>query len=351
MKKKLVFSGIILLALVLTTGTFAYTYTNIGTTTLDVTLADGVWTTYQPSDSPPIWDSIMPEGEYNSEFLRPDAPGDDTELPTQYPGSGEHWDKVDDPHNNPDDGDTYVSTQTSRNWERDLYNLKNYIGAGGEETITGVTIYFRYAAGGDYNVRAMATLKTNGQVYEGPTLTYSGTDFITESWQNTTNPATEEPWTREEINDLQAGVTIKGNSRTDPALCTQVYVAVNYEFATTQGEVPHGHLYDITPHENYTGDLLVKLYLTNTAELLKAYQYINMKVYMANSLEAEDTPDYQVLSIETGVVLFNIEGGSAETYYTVEITGGSYRLISDDPDEWGAGWDIVPEFYCEVTQR
>lgn len=349
MKKKLVFIGMVLLALVLTTGTFAYTYTNFNTTTLDATIADAVWTTYQPSASPPIWDNILPEGECDSEILKPDAPGDDTELPTQHPGSGEHWDKVDDPKNNPDEGDTYVSTLTSKHWERDLYNLSNYTGAGDEE-ISSVTVYFRYAAGGDYNVQAKAAIKANGKVYESPALPYSSTDFTTESWQHMTNPDTGEPWTWEEVNDLQAGVTMKGNKKTKPALCTQVYVLVNYEFATTHGEVPPGDLFDITPHEDYTGDLLVKLYLTNTASLLKAYQYLNMKVYMANTLEADKTPDYQVLSIETGVVLFNIEGGSAETY-TIKITGGSYRLISDDSDEWGAGWSIEPEFYCEVGQR
>ncbi|MBN1177528.1 MAG: hypothetical protein JXA51_07605, partial [Dehalococcoidales bacterium] len=63
-----------------------------------------------------------------------------------------------------------------------------------------------------------------------------------------------------------------------------------------------------------------------------------------------ESPDYQIISIETGVVIFNIVGGTAEDY-TVEITGGSYRLISDDPDEWGAGWSVIPEFYCEVCQR
>ncbi len=88
----------------------------------------------------------------------------------------------------------------------------------------------------------------------------------------------------------------------------------------------------------------------NTADLLKAYQYVNMKVYMENSLEAEKTPNYQILSLETGVALFNIEGGSAESY-TIKITGGSYRLVSDEPSEWGEGWTITPELYCEVTQR
>jgi len=349
MKKKLVFSGVLLLALVLTTGTFAYTYSGFSSTSLDGTLADAVYTTYQPSTTQPNWNSILPEGEYNSETLIPIAPGDDTELPTQYPGSGEHWDKVDE-QPAPDDAGTYVSTLTSKNWERDLYNLGNYTGAGGEETITGVTVYFRYAAGGSYTVKVMAALKTSEMVFEGPTLTHTGTAWVTESWQCETNPATEEPWTWEEINALQAGVTLKGKNKTKPAICTQVYVLVNYEYANTQGEVPHGDLFDITPHEAYTGDLLVKIYLTNTVELLKAYKYLNMKVYVADSLEAGNTPDYQVLSMENGVVQFNIEGESAESY-TVEITGGSYRLISDDPDEWGTGWSITPECYCEVGQR
>lgn len=348
MKKKLVFSGMVLLALVLTTGTFAYTYGGVAVTTLDAIYADAVMTTYELSDNQPNWDSILPEGEYGSEILRPNATGDDTELPTQYPESGEHWDKVDD--ETPDDGDTYVSTEGSNHWERDLYNVSNYASAGGTETINNVTVYFRFAAGGSYNVRAMAEIKTHGEVFSGDTEVHNGTDFVTMPHQWTNNPATDEPWTWEEINDLQAGVTMKGKNKNKPALCTQVYVLVNYEFTITQGELPTGDLYDITPHEDYTGDLQVKIYLTNTAALLKAYQYINMKLYVANSLEAEEEPDYQVLSMENGVASFNIEGGSAEDY-TVQLIGGSYRLVSADPEDWGEGWSIEPEFYLEVTQR
>ena len=347
MKRKLVFTGILTLALVLTTGTFAYTYTNSAASTMDATLADAVWTTYELSASQPDWNSILPEGEYNSEILLPNAPGDDTELPTQYPESGQHWDKVAD---QPADDGTYVSTEGSGDWERDLYNLSNYAGAGGEDTINDITVYFRTAAGGDYDVTAMAAIKTNGQVYEGPNLTQSGTEFVTMSWQCSSNPATDKPWTLEDINDLQAGVTIKGHNKNKPALCTQIYVVVNYQSTTTQGELPPGNLYDITPHPEYNGDLQVKIYMTNTADLLKAYHYLNMELYMANSLEAQKTPNYQILSVENGIVSFNIEGGSAKKY-TVELTGGSYRLSSDNTDEWRAGWSIVPEFYCEVTQR
>ena len=75
-----------------------------------------------------------------------------------------------------------------------------------------------------------------------------------------------------------------------------------------------------------------------------------MKIYVEGSLEAEKTPKYQILSMENGVALFNIEGDTAANY-TMEVIGGSYRLISGEPEEWGEGWSITPEFYCEVNQR
>jgi hypothetical protein len=130
-----------------------------------------------------------------------------------------------------------------------------------------------------------------------------------------------------------------------------VYVQVNYEVSgAVQGEVPQGALYDVTPATGYTGDMVVKIYLTNAAALMKAYQYLNMKVYVNNSLEAAATPDYKVLSIESGVVEFTIVGGSA-AFYQVSVTGGSYNLVSNDPASWESGYSITPEFYCEVTQR
>ena len=348
MKKKLIFIIMVILALVLTTGTFAYTYTNIGNAILPGTLADAAWTTYTISENQPNWDRILPEDEYNLEMLFPIAAGDDTEFPAQFPDSGEHWDKVADI--SAPDTDAYISTQGSNQWERDLYRLSPFMGMGGLAKVSNVTVYFRFAAGGDYNVTAMAALKTNGQVFEGPNETLSGTDFATYSWVATINPSTGDEWKWAEVNELQAGITAKGNSKNKPILCTQVYVVVNYTFTLIQGLVPTGDLYDITPYVDYTGDLLVKIYLTNTADLLKAYEYINMKVYMSDSLEAAKTPAYQILSIDTGVVIFNIEGGTASRY-TVSITGGAYRLISDTPEEWGAGWTVEPEFYCEVSQR
>ena len=87
-----------------------------------------------------------------------------------------------------DELNTYVSTLDSKQWEKDLYNLTNYYGEGGDETIISVTVYFRFAAGGDYNARAMAEIKTHGAYYSGPTETQYGTAFVTKSWELLANP-------------------------------------------------------------------------------------------------------------------------------------------------------------------
>ncbi|HUU08169.1 MAG TPA: hypothetical protein VMW61_01450, partial [Dehalococcoidales bacterium] len=37
--------------------------------------------------------------------------------------------------------------------------------------------------------------------------------------------------------------------------------------------------------------------------------------------------------------------------YIIEVVGGGYCLVSDNTSEWGSGWTVTPELYCEVTQR
>jgi len=121
--------------------------------------------------------------------------------------------------------------------------------------------------------------------------------------------------------------------------------------AGLQGEVPTGNLFVVTPHPAYTDDLVVKVYLTNTAALVKAYQHLNMKLYLEGSVEAGETPDYQLLTLDNGVVTFNLVGYYAAGSYTLTVIGGSFSLNPNDPSGWEAGWSVTPEFYCEVTQR
>ncbi len=369
MKKKLAFSGILVLALVLTTGTFAYTYTNTTVTALNGTFADGAWATYEPSLVQPDWQEVIPGGTYDADILLPNAPGDETKIRSQYPDTGEHWDKVDDMP--ADDEQTFLSSVYFNQYRTDLYNLTDHkpFEEGVVKEIKSVTIFFRFAGsaddsdhkgnhggnhGGnhdsDHDGYAKPVIKTYGNVYEGKEEVQKGGTYVTRSYEWKGNPATAKRWTWDEVNSLQAGVSLKGDKILWPTFVTQVYVAVNYEKMITQSEVPLGNLFDITAHPDYTGDLLVKIYLTNTSELIKAYSYLNMELYVKKSVEAKKPPVYQVLSLENGVASFNIEGGSAKKY-TVEVWGGAYRLVSSDITEWGAGWNIVPELYCEVTQR
>ena len=93
MRKKLIFCGAVLFALLLTGGTFAFGYTN-SSTNLNVSMADGAWATYQASPVQPDWNSVLPVSGNSSEILVPDGDGDNTAVASQYPDTGSHWDKV-----------------------------------------------------------------------------------------------------------------------------------------------------------------------------------------------------------------------------------------------------------------
>jgi len=74
----------------------------------------------------------------------------------------------------------------------------------------------------------------------------------------------------------------------------------------TCGEVPTGNLFAITPNAAYSGDMIADVYLTNTANLTKAYRYYNIKLYLSASEEAEETPDYRMLSLQNGDTSFTM---------------------------------------------
>ena len=165
------------------------------------------------------------------EILRPNAPGDETSATHQSPwGSGEHWDKVDEPI--PDGDGTYVCTVAPHNtelWSRDLYGLPD---CERTDIITKVVIYATMRKTGipigygDFKF----SLKTHGTVYDSDAVP------LTESWaeyskEYTTNPSTGAAWTWGEINALQIGINY--HTRFYPndfgrAECTQLYAAVDY---------------------------------------------------------------------------------------------------------------------------
>jgi len=101
----------------------------------------------------------------------------------------------------------------------------------------------------------------------------------------------------------------------DVATCNETATQPNWNQVLTYlatenktcGEVPDGNLFAITPATAYSGDLVAHLYMTNTANLTKAYRYFNMKVYLPSSYEADETPNYRMLTLQNGDTSFNMK--------------------------------------------
>jgi len=335
----------IMVALLLCGGAFAYAWST-ASTEIGAAASGGNLATAEAALDQPDWESVLP-ATVAVETLRPNAAGDITDIFKQFPNSGEHWDKVAEAE--ADDFSTYVYTNKT-DYERDLYNIADSsVGTG---TINRVTVYFRFSGEDDGGVGyAKALVKTYGAIYQGSEETQIGKTFDTRSYEWTTNPNTGVAWTWTEINALQIGIDLKISGKY--AYCTQVYAEVEYETGAApeiRGEVPTGDLFLITPNANYTGDLLVKVYLTNVDALKKAYVYLNIKLYLEDSAEASQTPSYQLLALDNGVATFNLDNYAGVTK-TLSVLGGSYSVISDNFYDWAQGWSVTPEFYCRVTQR
>jgi hypothetical protein len=164
-----------------------------------------------------------------TEILRPNAAGDETNIQAQDPSSGDHYDKVDE--ETPDEDSTRVRSGTIA-WQRDLYNLADSSGGG---TINSVTVYARCNAAVEPNQTSLIiAIKTHSTVYEGDEETLT-TSYANYSKQWTQNPYTSSAWTWDEIDDLQAGISLRrpDSSQTPAARCTQVYVEVDYTPSAT----------------------------------------------------------------------------------------------------------------------
>ena len=183
------------------------------------------------------------------ETLRPNAAGDECNINAQAgAGCPDHYQNVDEAM--ADDSATYVRAY-SNDWLRDLYNLDDHsVGSG---TVNKITVYARC----DLNTSSpqLPSLKIciksgtgNGDpdtVSEGSeqTLTGSWADY-SEEWQN--NPATGSAWTWQEIDKLQAGVSIRSPQVSGyMTYVTQVYVEVDYTDITEKTSSDSGSGSDV----------------------------------------------------------------------------------------------------------
>ncbi|MEE9365257.1 MAG: hypothetical protein V3W44_01090, partial [Dehalococcoidales bacterium] len=271
MERKFFLLVAISVILIVSGGIYAYTYTT-ATGTIGTPPATGDIATVNATGTQPDWNDVLTPVN-DDVILRPIGTGDEIEVKSQYPTTGAHWDKVDEASS---DGDgTYVSEDRTA-WNEDLYNTANHStqAAGGDIQYVEVFMVSRASANGTQE-SAYVHIKTNGVEYNGPSenLSANYTQY-SESWN--TNPQSSSPWTWNEVDNLQTGVGMRKAGTSIESLCTQVYANINFDAPELSGNTPTDDLYEITAHTNYSGNLQVRVYLTNTDALQKAYDYIDM---------------------------------------------------------------------------
>lgn len=123
-------------------------------------------------------------------------------------------------------------------------------------------------------------------------------------------------------------------------------------FGKYRGVIPAGTVFNVTPTTGYTGDVEVKVYLSNMDELTKNYSFYMMRLRLENSLgtpvDAEGIE--QILTMENGVASFYFPSSNftpGTTYYVVN-KGGSYIGFPFASGGWATTYD--PTLYAQVTQ-
>lgn len=156
--------------------------------------------------------------------LFPNAAGDLTQLTPEPPGSV-NWENM-----TTDDGDgSFVEMAATGDWRTDLYNFEDPAVSG---TINWVRVYVKARSGRAVEAEQaglMTAIGTGDLTHQtGQKLSGAYSEYYTEHSQN---PDTSTNWTWEEIDALQAGVSLR-RSFTSPGIkwsrATEVWVVVDY---------------------------------------------------------------------------------------------------------------------------
>jgi hypothetical protein len=124
-----------------------------------------------------------------------------------------------------------------------------------------------------------------------------------------------------------------------------------------KGSTGSGSIFNITPAEGYTGDLVVTVSISNADELIQVYRALALKLMMydasnnstiidINEDGYNDENDYVLLTLGNGSVDMFPDGGQS---MVVNVESGFYITHI-----WGSGWSSgyqEPDLFCEVAQR
>lgn len=164
------------------------------------------------------------------ETLRPIANGTFQEHNYQCPAEGEHYDKVNEVV--ADDDETYIKAHQTYSALTDTFVISKP--QQGNGVINGVTVYGRFRNGAAQYGYQSVVVYTHGEVYPHEWYRLPLGLWITQGHSWDINPYTGEPWTWEEIDNLEIGVIDKHHG----TCCTQVYADVDYTPVSPVGCLP-----------------------------------------------------------------------------------------------------------------
>lgn len=146
-------------------------------------------------------------------ILRPNGTGDVTNI-SNVTGASTHWEAVSDAN------DASEVHQNSTSYLQDLYTLDN---SGYYGPIDSVNFYFRIKSNGG-TVWATPCFKIDGVTYNGTEQT--ATIIATKNQLFAASPATGTSWSWSEINSMQVGIFLKGNTNSE--YCYDIWLVVTY---------------------------------------------------------------------------------------------------------------------------
>ncbi|MBA7483253.1 hypothetical protein ES707_18764 [subsurface metagenome] len=153
------------------------------------------------------------------ETLRPVANGTFQEHNYQYPAEGEHYDKINEV--TPDDSARYIGARHTYSALTDTFVIPPH--QQGNGLINSVTVYGRFRNAALQNGRQSVVVYTHGTLFSY-NFGVLPSAWTTQGYSWDINPYTGEPWTWEEIDNLEIGII----DRYHGTYCSQVYVEVDY---------------------------------------------------------------------------------------------------------------------------
>lgn len=167
-------------------------------------------------------------------LLRPNGVGDENEH-NQVPDSGEHWEKVDEVVAN-DDTDYVLSSSIFGSV--DLYTIPAH-GLLSSTVINKITLHGRFYKGeAEVGWHADAGWRIKSHLTEW----VYGTALIRDAWFTDSlelllNPITDEPWTLDELTNLQIGTVLTEGFASLLGANTQLYIVVDYGAVVKTGYI------------------------------------------------------------------------------------------------------------------